>query len=463
MVYIIIGGSRAGKTQVAINSFIKDKKIEEKKDLIPYTEVEDYILLGKYSPEGRRKGTDLVARQDIPKFYDQIVRLLDTGKDIVIEGDKITSDNLFNQLKEAGIKCKLYFVRCSAETSIKRCREHNDNFKESNLKALITKCINRFDKWKDDFDGEIIDTDGEVDFTKISIDDSFKDYRKARTGMKHKNFAVFILSHGRANNVKTLKTLDRGHYTGETIIICDNEDDQLEDYKKLGKKVVVFDKLKEMERTDTEDNFKDHRLVVYARNVCHDIAKELGLDYFLVLDDDYHEIALKYVRSHKLMSKDVRELDVLFDTMLNFLDVSGALTVAMAQGGDFIGGADNGNLEKGIGRKAMNSFFCRTDRPFKFTGSTNEDVNAYITYGMRGKLMFTIYKAVIEQATTQKSAGGLTDIYLDNGTYVKSFYSVICQPSCARVAIMNSRHPRIHHKIYWNNCTPMIINERYKK
>lgn len=281
--------------------------------------------------------------------------------------------------------------------------------------------------------------------------------------MRHKNFAVFILSHGRANNVKTLKTLDKGHYTGETIIICDNEDEQIEDYKKLGKKVIVFDKLKEMERTDTEDNFKDHRLVVYARNVCHDIAKELGLEHFLVLDDDYHQIALKYVDSHKLKSKDVRELDVLFDVMIDFLDVSGALTVAMAQGGDFIGGADNQNLEKRIGRKAMNSFFCRTDRPFKFTGSTNEDVNAYITYGMKGELMFTIYKPVIEQTTTQQNTGGLTDIYLDNGTYVKSFYSVICEPSCAKVAIMNSKHPRIHHKINWNNCTPMIINEKYKK
>jgi len=281
--------------------------------------------------------------------------------------------------------------------------------------------------------------------------------------MKHKNFAVFILSHGRANNVKTIKTLKNGQYDGETYIICDNEDEQLEDYKKLGKKVIVFDKLEEMKRSDTEDNFKDHRLVIYARNKCHDIAKELGLKYFLVLDDDYVEISLKYVEDNKLKSKNVKNLNNLFDMFLDFLDVSGALTVAMAQGGDFIGGAENGNLEKGIGRKAMNSFFCRTDRPFKFTGSTNEDVNAYITYGMKGELMFTIYKAVIEQTTTQKSDGGLTDIYLDNGTYVKSFYSVICQPSCARVAIMNSKHPRIHHKILWDRCCPKILSEEYKK
>ena len=281
--------------------------------------------------------------------------------------------------------------------------------------------------------------------------------------MKTKNFAVFILSHGRANNVRTLKTLDDGGYTGDTIIICDNEDEQIEDYKKLGKKVIVFDKEEEMKYTDTEDNFKDHRLVVYARNVCHKIAKENGIDYFLVLDDDYTEIAFKYVDGKKLKSKKVKDLDKLFDATIKFLEVSGALTVTFAQGGDFIGGAENGNLEKGLGRKAMNSFFCKTDRPFKFTGSTNEDVNAYITLGQKGKLLFTVYRVVIEQGKTQANAGGLTDIYLDNGTYVKSFYSVICQPSCAKVAIMNSNHPRIHHKILWNNCCPKIISEKYKK
>lgn len=281
--------------------------------------------------------------------------------------------------------------------------------------------------------------------------------------MKTNNFAVFILSHGRANNVRTLKTLDDGGYTGETIIICDNEDDQIEDYKKLGKKVIVFNKEEEMKCTDTEDNFKDHRLVVYARNVCHKIAKENGIDYFLVLDDDYTEIAFKYVDGKKLKSQKVKDLDRLFDATIDFLEVSGALTVTFAQGGDFIGGAENGNLEKGLGRKAMNSFFCKTDRPFKFTGSTNEDVNAYITLGQKGKLLFTVYRIVIEQGKTQANAGGLTDIYLDNGTYVKSFYSVICQPSCAKVAIMNSNHPRIHHKILWNNCCPKIISDKYKK
>ena len=281
--------------------------------------------------------------------------------------------------------------------------------------------------------------------------------------MKNKKFAVFILSHGRADNVKTLKTLNKGNYTGKIYIICDDEDDQIEKYRKLGPEVIVFNKTEEMKRTDTEDNFQDHRLVVYARNKCHDIAKELGLTHFLVLDDDYTDFCFRYKKGKKLKAKSCKNLNQLFDEMLKFLDVSGALTVAMSQAGDFIGGAENGKLDKGIDRKAMNSFFCRTDRPFKYYGSTNEDVNSYIFNGMQGNLMFTIYRPSVIQTITQQNKGGLTDIYLDNGTYVKSFYSVIIEPSCAKVAIMNTKNARIHHKILWNNCCPKILNEKYKK
>jgi len=35
---------------------------------------------------------------------------------------------------------------------------------------------------------------------------------------------------GRANNMKTVKTLEKCGYTGKWYIICDNEDKTIEDY-----------------------------------------------------------------------------------------------------------------------------------------------------------------------------------------------------------------------------------------
>lgn len=279
------------------------------------------------------------------------------------------------------------------------------------------------------------------------------------------NFAVFILSHGRADNVLTINTLRKIGYTGKIYIIIDNEDNQVEKYKKLKdvEDVIIFDKEKEMEFTDTADNYKDHRLVVYARNKCHDIAKDLGLEYFLELDDDYTAFGIRYDNNGKLSRKSITQADRLFEDMIEFLEKSNALTVTFAQDGDYIGGIGSKVWQDRLSRKAMNCFFCKTDRPFKFSGSTNEDVNAYITYGNRGKLMFTIADICMDQLQTQSNSGGLTDIYLDNGTYVKSFYSVIHQPQCVRISTMGNKFRRIHHKILWEHCTPKIINQKYKK
>ena len=43
------------------------------------------------------------------------------------------------------------------------------------------------------------------------------------------DFAVFILTHGRADNVVTVKALEKGGYTGKTYFIIDDEDDDNEE------------------------------------------------------------------------------------------------------------------------------------------------------------------------------------------------------------------------------------------
>lgn len=279
------------------------------------------------------------------------------------------------------------------------------------------------------------------------------------------DFAVFILSHGRADRVLTVESLQKCGYTGKYYIICDDEDKSLSEYKRrFGESVIVFSKDIASEYCDTCDLNPARNIVLYARNTCHKVAKELGLTYFLELDDDYCEFRCRYEdESGKFGTMYVRDIDSIINRVIEFLDVSGAYTVAFAQTGDFIGGTGSNVWKKRLARKAMNSFFCRTDMPFDFIGRINEDTTAYVLHGSRGKLFFTIADVSLDQCTTQAFKGGLTESYLENGTYVKSFYTVMNCPSSVKIATMGVSNKRYHHLINWDNAVPKIISGDFKK
>ena len=284
--------------------------------------------------------------------------------------------------------------------------------------------------------------------------------------MRHKDFACLILSHGRADNVKTYKSLRKCGYTGKIYILVDNEDACLDRYIQLyGDQVIVFNKKEAAKATDKGDLNPRLNSVVFARNMCHKIAKDLGLTEFLELDDDYREFQYRYQDKDKLRVKWPKNLDAIFDAYLDFLAVSNAHAVCFMQGGDLIGGLDT-YLDRQIIRKAMNVFFCRVDRPFKFAGRMNDDVNTYVLLGHRGALFFSFNLMLVIQEETQQQQGGLTDIYLEFGTYAKSFYTVMMCPSAVKISSIRANRdsqPRFHHRISWNNCTPKILPETCRK
>lgn len=275
---------------------------------------------------------------------------------------------------------------------------------------------------------------------------------------------MFVLSHGRPDNIKTLRLLERLNYDGPLHILIDNEDSTAEQYyNNFGDKVIMFDKMQQASKLDPADNFNDRRTIIYARNACFDVAKKLGYEYFLELDDDYTEFAYRFKKGSKLANKKAQDINLVFEAFLQFLDDTKADTVAFAQGGDFIGGLDGGVFKKGLIRKAMNSFFFRTDSDLRFVGRINEDVNTYCNLGSKGRLFLTYTKFYLNQETTQKSEGGMSDVYLASGTYLKSFYTIIFNPSSVKIKLMGNKNMRMHHSINWNNTVPKIINEKYRK
>ena len=137
--------------------------------------------------------------------------------------------------------------------------------------------------------------------------------------MKNKDFAVFILTHGRANKVDTYNTLIKQGYTGEIILVCDDGDAELQLYKSKFKNVEVFNKLEAREYTDDGDNFGNMNCVVYARNYTPKLAEKLGIKYYLVLDDDYSAFYFMFDKDGNFKRKKIKNLDAVFDAHINLL------------------------------------------------------------------------------------------------------------------------------------------------
>lgn len=283
--------------------------------------------------------------------------------------------------------------------------------------------------------------------------------------MMRSDFCALILTHQRADRVYTYNTLRKQGYTGPIVLVVDDQDPQLSEYiDRYGDQVEVFSKDAMRDTFDVGDNADHTKGVIYARNASPQIAKKRGFQYYIELDDDYKEFVHRIVSDLSYKRTRSRRLDDVFEIMLDFLISTPTHTLAMAQaGGDWAGGSKPVALK----RKCMNTFICDVDDPVTFLGRINEDTTTYMTRSRQGVLYFTFVPFMITQVDTQTNAGGMTILYLDHGTYVKSFYSVMYAPSCVKIGVIKDPrpggHPRFHHDLNWNAAAPKILRESVRK
>ena len=286
------------------------------------------------------------------------------------------------------------------------------------------------------------------------------------------DFAVFILSHGRADNVKTYSSLRQCGYTGKIYILIDDLDKTAAKYEELyGEEIIKFSKEDAKAYTDTCDCIPQTNTVLFARNACFRVAKQLGIKVFWQLDDDYDSFGWTIDNQGRYATsgydRNTKSLNDILASYRKFFESCKASAIAICQGGDLFGGKDSSYVhfarQQVFTRKVMNSFMMATDRPVNFIGRMNDDVNTYVERGRRGSLFITIPRLRLWQCETQKQDGGLTDMYKDFGTYMKSFYTVLVAPSCTRLCWMGRTHKRIHHRIAWDNACPKIISEEHRK
>lgn len=281
------------------------------------------------------------------------------------------------------------------------------------------------------------------------------------------DFGILIMSYGRPDNVKSLSSLLKSNYTGKWFIVVGDDDPSLEGYRnKYGDKLIVFNKSDYISRTDRM-GLKITKVICFARNACFDIAEQLGLKFFQQFDDDYTGFYFPFTDKLEYLSKRPRILDYdkIIMSMLRYYETlpKQCAAISFSQGGDFIGGGD----EAGVWgfsklRKSMNSWLCSTERRFAFKGCMNEDVNAYTSLQSTGMFCLNLMQVRLEQPLTQ-TTGGMTEVYRQYGTHVKSFLTVMLNPSFVKVGVIQHKQQRLHHRIDWNRCAAKIVRESHKK
>ena len=127
-VVVVIGGSHAGKSSFVRNTFVRGRTGELQRDLMPYTELDDCILIGRYDTgERRRDGTDSVERKQVGNFAQQVLNLLPKGKPIVMEGMRCVSRPMMNKLLENNIDVGIIWIHISQMSAFRETKHLGTN------------------------------------------------------------------------------------------------------------------------------------------------------------------------------------------------------------------------------------------------------------------------------------------------------------------------------------------------
>lgn len=159
MIYIVVGQSGAGKTTFCKTNIIKPP-YENHRDIVKITIGSNGVVgIGDYGIGRRCEGTDTLSYNSQSKIIEQIKKLVDNGKDVLIEGDRITSRTVMESLKALNVEKKMYLVTCKLETSLKRLRGAGSHITIPFVKTTKTKAKRLYMDYNRDFNGEIINTE----------------------------------------------------------------------------------------------------------------------------------------------------------------------------------------------------------------------------------------------------------------------------------------------------------------
>lgn len=276
-----------------------------------------------------------------------------------------------------------------------------------------------------------------------------------------KDFAVYILSHARANTQATEKSLRKAGYTGEIVFVVDDLDLERPIYEaNFGEQVSVFDKRAYADRSDSGKNKSGLAAVLYARNAAYDIARERGHRWFVEMDDDFTGFATRIGKGNGTEERDIKTMDAWLGAYLEFFKRSGVALLGIGTQGDYIGGKSSRACKYGVKPTASGVMFCDTENRVRFVSSRNEDMSSDLLAWRGGQIVMSVLPMYFK-TKLGKGAGGMRETYATMSQYEMFMQPILWCPSSMKLKIVKGGG--MFQSVEKEYALPKIIREDKKK
>lgn len=276
---------------------------------------------------------------------------------------------------------------------------------------------------------------------------------------------IFIPSYHRPTNCKTAKYFLRIGYDPQKIhIFLDSEADDIEKYREVFEKdninIHVFDMDEARKRYDYVHRASPSlRSAGQARNMFMDFAKNNGIDFYLVMDDDTQSFQVRKYGVYDRTSQP-QDIFLFFDWVEAFMKKRKIGLFGFSQTGDFYSQKKDTRIYR---QKVMNTTFYLM--PYIYRGERGvQDDDTSLFAGLKNEGYFTgslLSGLILQQTLSATSPGGLTDLYNECKLLNKSLVTPIQFPSAIYAERQKMNGGRLHHKINYRFLTPCIMkNEK---
>jgi hypothetical protein len=262
--------------------------------------------------------------------------------------------------------------------------------------------------------------------------------------------------------------LNQLNFNTDYFIVIDDEDNCIDEYRKVyDDKLLIFNKSKYIDSTETIIYPKNDCSAVYVKNFIEDFCFKKQMDAFIIIDDDMRSLRYRYELDGSVKSQKLTDINKIFQQYVDYMiecDIDGLCF-----------GMHTMYLKKPLvpnERRFMSNIYIRNCRKRKMNWVSQifDDFNSCISLANSGYIFLMLpfiqmefepqYFQIQNKKSDQFRCGGLVSLYDSYDSFKRAFVSTIIHPSGCK--------PYLNNQVYMmstknNNTFPKILSSEFKK